>query len=71
MKCREVTLNYEHSQFEALPLAKRLLMRLHLMYCKKCNRYIVDSKVLDKVFKKRQTAVLSSEEKEIILSRIL
>lgn len=71
MKCREVTLNYERSQFEELPLAKRLLMRLHLMYCEKCNRYIVDSKALDTVFKKNQRAVLSSEEKAIILSRIL
>lgn len=71
MKCREVTLNYERSQFDEVPLAKRLLMRLHLLYCQKCNRYIVDSKLIDKLIKSTPEAKLTRDEKEQLLTRLI
>ena len=37
--CREVTRLLASGQLEAAPLARRILVRLHLLLCDECGRY--------------------------------
>lgn len=72
-RCEQITLDYERSNFEALSVKNRLEIKMHLGMCRKCRRYVKDSKKMDLWLKRRFELAdhsFSTDEKEAIKEKM-
>lgn len=77
LNCREATRLISQSMDVKLPLRRRLLMRVHLLYCVWCRRYAVQLQFLRRATREVPPETLmaplhklSSEEKEQMRMRL-
>lgn len=72
--CQEITEGIEKANFKRLTVKERLEIKLHLSICSHCKQYSKDSKILDRMLKKRfitsQKFTFSKEEKEALKKKI-
>jgi hypothetical protein len=77
LNCREATRLISQSMDVKLPLHRRLMMRVHLLYCVWCRRYAAQLQFLRQATKELPPETLavpmqklSSEEKEQMRTRL-
>ena len=51
-RCEKITLAFEKSKFNRLPMKSRIEISVHSSICPKCRKYFKDSDYLDGVLKK-------------------
>lgn len=64
--CKEITLTVEKGKITKLSFKEKMQVKIHLMMCKLCRNFAVDSNFLDKLLSqlKPSNLKLTSEEKE-------
>lgn len=64
--CKEITLTVEKGKITKLSFKEKMQVKIHLMMCKLCRNFAVDSNFLDKLLSLLKTSnlKLTSEEKE-------
>jgi hypothetical protein len=77
LNCREATRLISQSMDVKLPFHRRLMMRVHLLYCVWCRRYAAQLQFLRRATRELQPKTLaaplhklSSEEKEQMRTRL-
>ena len=72
--CQDITKDIDQSTFERLKLIDRLAIRAHNSICKPCRHYFKDSKIIDRVLRRKYRHLreysFSIEEKQQIKDKL-
>jgi len=70
--CKEAAFIADTIEFKPVGLMKRLGLKLHLVICSECKKYVEDSKAVNHILRyvNQHAASLSEAEKELMLKKI-
>lgn len=72
LHCNEVTALYASEDIRRAPRAKRIAVRIHLMMCRSCDRYVRELEVIGRAVRGlAQDAPDDPERTEALLRRVL
>ena len=70
LTCKEATLELERMKFEKPTFWKKLSINMHLMMCKACTNYKIDSAMIDKMLKDKKVVESEATFTDLELSEL-
>lgn len=72
LRCKEVTRLYASDDLRHAPWRKRMAVRVHLMMCRSCQRYVRELKAIGKAVRlSAQEDALDEERLKALLQRVV
>jgi hypothetical protein len=70
LKCHEAEEVCDKNQYKEAGLWEKVILTLHMVYCKACRKYTVKNTKLTKVMQNSKVQSVSQEEKEALKKKL-